>query len=235
MDRARGRVPSQTASQKVELYIKEALYNGELRARERIIESELAMKVGCSRAPAREAVLRLVREGLLVTVPRRGTFVRDFTPESIEEIFHMRAKLEGLCVRYMRQRMTAKAEGALRDCLKTLEEACRRGDQERFLEADMRLHRTIWKLSGCPEVERTLNSFMIPYILMVARSFAGKVPLKDGFAHHKEYVEMVLTAPTARVEHEVEEYFMRVYRKFHARGASYPRATAAWLLHGSLD
>ena len=77
MTRTHGRIPSLNASQKVELHIKEALYHGELKPRERIIEGELAKQVGCSRAPAREAVLRLVREGLLESVPRRGTFVRD--------------------------------------------------------------------------------------------------------------------------------------------------------------
>jgi len=237
MTRTHGRIPSLNASQKVELHIKEALYHGELKPRERIIEGELAKQVGCSRAPAREAVLRLVREGLLESVPRRGTFVRDFSPEAIEEIFHMRAKLEGLCVRYMRQRMTAKDQTSVRGCLQALEEACHRADHERFLEADMKLHRTIWKLSRCKEVCRTLNSIMVPYILMVARSSADKVPLAEALAHHKEYVEAVLSTPIARVEREVEQYFMRVYAKFHARNASFQRVrgAAAWLLDASVE
>ena len=158
-----------TSAQKVELYIKEAILHGELKPRERIIEVELAKRVGCSRAPVRQAVQRLVREGLIVTVPRRGVFIRDFTPGAVDEIFRMRAKLEALCVLYLRRRMTGKDKIALRQALEPMRLAQAANDQEAFLEADMNLHRLIWRLSGCQEIQRTLNAIMVPFILMVAR------------------------------------------------------------------
>ena len=222
-----------TASQKVELFIKEAIFHGSLKPRERIIEVELAEQIGCSRAPVREAVLRLAREGLIVTIPRRGVFVRDFSVESIEEIFQMRAKLESLCVVYMRKRASPKETEALSDALETLRTASLANDAETFLEADMNLHRTIWKLSGSKELYRTLNSMMIPFILMVARSTTTAIPFSDSVAHHAEYVDLVLHTPLKQLEHAVEEYFMTIYdRLFRASDAPRRRGsgTAIWLL-----
>ena len=232
------RTPELNASQKVELYIKEAIYHGALKPRERIIELELAKQIGYSRAPVREAVLRLVREGLMVTVPRRGTFVRDFSPEAIEEIFEMRAKLEGVCVRHLRRRMTGKEEAALRACLRDLETACRKGDQEDFLKADVKLHRTIWRLSHCKEIYRILNSLMIPFILMVARSTSAKVPMEEALQHHRDYIATVLTSPPERVEHDVERYFLRIYEKLFCSKESkfkWRNGSVDWLLEGVLD
>lgn len=232
------RTPGLNASQKVELYIKEAIYHGALKPRERIIELELAKQIGCSRAPVREAVLRLVREGLMVTLPRRGTFVRDFSPEAIEEIFEMRAKLEGVCVRHLRRRMTAKDEATLRGCFRDLEAACRKGDHEDFLKADVKLHRTIWRLSHCKEIYRTLNSLMIPFILMVARSTSAKVPMEEALQHHKDYIETVLTGPPERVERDVEHYFQRIYEKLFClkeQKFKWRNGSVDWLLEGALD
>src|SRR6266851_9671818 len=160
-----------SASQKVELHIKEAIYSGALKPRERVIEEDIARRLHCSRGPVREALLRLERDGLIVTIPRRGSFIRDISTESIDVVFRIRGKLEGLCVRYLREHLTRQDEEALRDCLKKMKAASNAADNEDFLQADMRLHQTIWKLSRRKQLYTTLNSVMNPFIFMVARAY----------------------------------------------------------------
>src|SRR5258708_7455547 len=134
--------PRLSASVRVEQHIRQAIYTGILKPRERVIEEDLAKQLECSRGPVREALLRLERDGLIVTVPRRGTFIRDISAESIEVVFSMRAKLEALCVRYMRQEQTEQSEQSLREALSRLKAAVVKNDEERFLQADMELHQT---------------------------------------------------------------------------------------------
>src|SRR5581483_8803675 len=109
-----------SATERVEAHIRQAIYSGKLRPRERVIEEDLAKQLNCSRGPVREALLRLERDGLMVTVPRRGTFIRDISTESIEVIFSIRGKLEALCVRYLRQELTDQSEQTLRKALKEM-------------------------------------------------------------------------------------------------------------------
>src|SRR5437763_2994118 len=127
-----------SASQRVELHIKKAIYAGELRPRERIIEEDIAGRLKCSRGPVREALLRLERDGLVVTIPRRGTFIHDISSESIDVVFRIRGKLEGLCVRYMRAEMGPKEERLLMERLAKMKEAAASGDDEEFLQSDMK-------------------------------------------------------------------------------------------------
>src|SRR3984893_12675991 len=136
-----------SASQRVEVHIKKAIYAGNLKPRERIIEEDIAGRLKCSRGPVREALLRLERDGLVVTIPRRGTFIHDISSESIDVVFRIRGKLEGLCVRYMRERMHPKNESTLQEMLRRMKAAAAKSDGEQFLQADMKLHQTIWKLS----------------------------------------------------------------------------------------
>src|SRR5581483_5614457 len=126
-----------SASQKVELHIKNAIYSGALKPRERVIEEDIARRLHCSRGPVREALLRLERDGLVVTIPRRGTFINDISAESIDVVFRIRGKLEGLCVRYMREQIRPKDESTLRELLRRMKAAAGKGDDEQFLQSDM--------------------------------------------------------------------------------------------------
>jgi DNA-binding GntR family transcriptional regulator len=200
-----------SATERVEQYIRESVYNGKLKPRERLIEEDLAKQLECSRGPVREALLRLERDGLIVTVPRRGTFIRDISTESIEVIFSIRGKLEALCVRYLRQQLTSENERVLRKALKAMKAAASKGDEEAFLQADLELHRTIWKLANRDQLYRTLNTMMNPLIFMVARAFSTRMPLKQRYRNHETYIETLLTTPIEQVEVAVEDYFRSLY------------------------
>src|SRR5947207_15907737 len=113
-----GRIVS--ASKRVEAHLRKAIYAGKLLPRQRIIEEDLAQELKVSRGPVREALLRLERDGLVVTTSRRGTFIRDISLAEIDVIFRMRAKLEGLCVRYMREGQSNEPEALLGRALKKL-------------------------------------------------------------------------------------------------------------------
>ncbi|PYV27871.1 MAG: hypothetical protein DMG24_03480 [Acidobacteria bacterium] len=220
-----------SASQKVETYIKQAIYDGHLQPRERIIESGLADRLGVSRGTVREALLRLERDGLVVTTSRRGTFIRDISPQEIRVIFSMRGKLEGLCVSYMREAMRPKTEAALQEAIRKMKSAAARHNEEQFFYADMELHHAIWKLSGQPQLFRTLNLVMNPFIFLIARVYSSRLPIADRFENHCGYIDTVLKAPLGRVEREVERYFDKLYRRVFRRvmPAFHPSDGHSWL------
>jgi DNA-binding GntR family transcriptional regulator len=196
-----------TATERVEEYIRHAIYRGTLKPRERVIEENVASYLKCSRGPVREAFLRLERDGLVVTVARRGTFIRDISRESIEAVFEMRGKLEALCVRHLRQHLTDKMEETLREALRKLESAAAKNDEEQFYAADMNFHQTIWRLSHRGILENTLITIMNPYIFMLARAYSTQTPMAVRYKEHAQYLEKVLTEPASRVERFIEQYF----------------------------
>jgi DNA-binding GntR family transcriptional regulator len=64
-----------------------------------LVESDLAQQLGISKTPVRDALQELEREGFVVRVPFKGTYVTDVTPSDIAEIFQLRAILEGFAAR----------------------------------------------------------------------------------------------------------------------------------------
>lgn len=196
-----------TATDRVEEYIRHAIYRGTLKPRERVIEEDVAKHLNCSRGPVREAFLRLERDGLVVTVARRGTFIRDISRESIEVVFEMRGKLEALCVRHLREHLTAEMETTLREALRKLKLAAGKNDEEEFYAADMNFHQTIWRLSRRGVLENTLLTIMNPFIFMVARAYSTQTSMSIRYKEHAQYLEKVLTDPVSKVERSVEQYF----------------------------
>jgi DNA-binding GntR family transcriptional regulator len=77
---------------RVEEYVRQAIDRGGLNPRERVIEEDLAKQLNCGRGPVREAMQRLERDGLIMTLVRRGRFIRDVSTESMEAICIMRGK-----------------------------------------------------------------------------------------------------------------------------------------------
>jgi DNA-binding GntR family transcriptional regulator len=220
------------ASQRVETHLRKAIHAGKLRPRQRIIEEDLARELEVSRGPVREALLRLERDGLVVTTSRRGTFIRDISRVEIGVIFRMRAKLEGLCVRYMRENPAVDPTKLLNRALKKLKAAAAKKNEEQFFDADMELHRTIWKAAHQPLLYRTLNLLMNPYIFMIARAYSSRIPLPNRRDSHEQYVRMVLKTPLDKIENEVERYFDGLYSRTFEQSPAFPGfGTDHWTDH----
>src|SRR3989440_4874715 len=73
---------------------------------QRLSDVTLAAQLGMSRTPVRQALERLVHEGLGRSDPRRGFWTRTFTAQDIHEIYDLRAALEGLAVRLAASRLS---------------------------------------------------------------------------------------------------------------------------------
>jgi DNA-binding GntR family transcriptional regulator len=164
----------------------------------------------------------LERDGLVVTTSRRGTFIRDISLTEIDVIFRMRAKLEGLCVRYMREGQSNDPEALLGRALKKLKAAAAKNNEEQFFNADMELHRTIWKAANQPLLYRTLNLLMNPYIFIIARAYSSRLPLAHRRESHEQYVRMVLKTPLDKIEIEVERYFNGLYTRTFEKSTAFP-------------
>ena len=85
--------------------LRNAIITGELQPGERLMETQLAEKLGVSRTPIREAIRKLELEGLVIMVPRKGAQVAQFTEKDIQDVLEVRAALESLAAKLACKRM----------------------------------------------------------------------------------------------------------------------------------
>jgi DNA-binding GntR family transcriptional regulator len=90
----------------VAAHIRKAIMDGRLMPGERLKESALAETFGISRTPIREALMMLQTDGLITTVPHRGSVVRAFATAEVEDIFLLRTTLEAFAATRACERRT---------------------------------------------------------------------------------------------------------------------------------
>ncbi len=88
------KIQTSTLTQQIVNFLKQRILDGELRSGERVWAAELAEEFGVSIAPVKEALLILQGEGLIKNVPRRGSVVRQFTPQDVEDLIYIRHLIE---------------------------------------------------------------------------------------------------------------------------------------------
>lgn len=86
--------------------LRQAILKGELAPGERLLEVQLADKLGVSRTPVREAIHKLSQEGLVVLIPRKGAEVASISEKSLRDVLEVRLALETLAVRLACERIT---------------------------------------------------------------------------------------------------------------------------------
>lgn len=86
--------------------LREAIIIGELRPGERLMEVQLAEKMGVSRTPVREAIRKLELEGLVDMIPRKGAHVAELSIKDIMDVLEVRASLDGLATSLAAERIT---------------------------------------------------------------------------------------------------------------------------------
>ncbi|MFB6505172.1 MULTISPECIES: GntR family transcriptional regulator [unclassified Streptomyces] len=134
--------------------LRQAVVEGDLAPNDRVVESEIARRLGVSQAPVREAVKQLAREGLLMHIPRRGHFVVEISSKDAEYARQVREPLERLAARLATENLTEEHLAELDGLVERMRTAAADNDVSSFRDADIEFHTTVGRISGNPFLTR---------------------------------------------------------------------------------
>ena len=177
--------------------LRRAIQNGELRPRTPLVERRLASDLGVSHIPVREALMRLVEEGLVERRPRRTARVAELTPQMLVEVSSLRVVLEQLVAERVQERWTADVESELLELVDAMVAAARLGDVTRVYDLDERFHGTLWQLADHAlllEVSTQLRGRIRRFLVAAAENL-DRAELVAHAETHRELVD-VLAAGT---------------------------------------
>lgn len=138
--------------------LRQAILKGELAPGERLMEIQLAEKLGVSRTPIREAIRKLELEGLVLMIPRKGAEVAKISEKSLRDVLEVRRSLEELAAELACQRMDAEALKDLEDAQKAFIQAVESGETMTMAEADEHFHDVIYMGTGNTRLVQILNN-----------------------------------------------------------------------------
>lgn len=174
--------------------LRERITNGEYAAGDRLREENLAEALGVSRTPVREALRRLDMEGFVVLVPHRGAHVVSWSPRDLEEIFGLRAVLEGYAARLAALRVTDEDVAALADLAERMSAAAATDPpkQDRIVALNADLHERVITASG----NQRLRAALVPLVQapLVHRAVLHSPDLLARCLHHHQELVTALAA-----------------------------------------
>jgi len=193
------RVSRQSTPSLIAGHLRSAITHGVLAPGSQLGEAELAAQFGVSRGPLREAMQRLVQEGLLRSERNRGLFVISLEPEDVRDIYTARAAVERAAVSLIVKGDRHAAADRLKVVHDEMVVAAERGDRAGLSDADLRFHETLVGLSGSPRLARMHGTLLVETRMCLTALQNTDRPSAEAVEEHGELVEAVRAGDKRRL------------------------------------
>ncbi|MEV0890732.1 GntR family transcriptional regulator [Promicromonospora sp. NPDC050262] len=159
----------------------------------RVVESEIARQLGISQAPVREAVKRLVHAGLVVSVPRQGSYVTEISPAELAIARTMRASIEAEAARIAAGEISSTDVARLRSVVTRMQAAVDADEWAAFRALDIEFHRGVIASTGLSVLARQWDT--LEPMLVSQRAIGDPAYLGDRsrvVAWHADLIETLV-------------------------------------------
>ena len=172
--------------------LRDAILTGKLVPGERLMENQLADKLGVSRTPVREALRMLELENLVELVPRKGAQVLDMSEKDITNILEVRSALEGLATSVACKKMTKEDLQQLKNLEVDFEKAVADNDVEHFVDIDEDFHDLIFAATENDKLINIFRNLRIQlYRYRMAQAKNNETSMSTIVAHHRSIIRAI--------------------------------------------
>jgi DNA-binding GntR family transcriptional regulator len=169
--------------------IETLILSGELPAGSRVNENAVALRLGVSRGPVREACRALVELGLLDLIPNRGVFVRRLDRHDVEEVYDLRAGLTGLAASLVTAHITDAQIDRLRLLVAAMEESASIGDFRSFYPVNLEFHDVILGLTGNSRLIKSYRALVKEFQLFRTHGLVQPNALRESNEEHRAILD----------------------------------------------
>jgi DNA-binding GntR family transcriptional regulator len=216
-------IPRITLASMVGDRIRADVVEGVLPPGSQLNEVELATTFGVSRGPVREALQRLIQEGLLLREPHRGVFVPVMTPEDVDDIYLVREAMETTAVRRLAGlSRTASASKALDRIVRAMETAERADDWNTVASRDLDFHSALVAAADSPRLERMFTTVISETRLCLGVLSAAYDTRDDLVEEHRRISDLIrqndVDGAVAALKKHFDDGVVTLKRRLASRG-----------------
>jgi DNA-binding GntR family transcriptional regulator len=197
-------IPPLTVEAQVLDRLREAILQGYFPAGSQLNQVKVAAQFGVSRGPVRAAINNLEKENLVKNIPHRGSFVTTLDKQAIQDLYQVRAILEGYAVRLAVETCTAADVDKIMDLIEEIRAAARRGDTDEVVRLDFQIHEFFVDLSGNSfliQIWSTIKIHVRRALSMRHHSYPDLIDIADS---HLPFCELIQTRKAAEAGRTME-------------------------------
>lgn len=201
--------------------LRESIIEGAFRPGDQVNEAQVAERLHVSRGPVREALHRLVQEGLLLARPNRGVFVQELTPRDVAEVFAAREVIECAAAEVVARRPDAERAavgGRLDEVVDRMAEALDADDWARLGRIDLEFHTELVRDAGNSRLARAYATLATESLICLTH-FPGAYPDRDRvLPGHRELIEQLRAGDMDALHDSLRQHLSLDERELEALG-----------------
>lgn len=186
--------------------IRDSILRGVFAPGARLVEARLADELGISRAPIREALHRLIEEGLLIDKPRHGVVVRELTATDFVDIYNVRLAIETSAVRLVTRRQPPL--DSVEALIRAMGKAADQNNVGLVVDRELAIHEEFCRLSGNTYFHSAFRSLSGHIRLALALDDAAYANLRDVVAEHPPLLEAIRSGNEKRAMKALQEHIV---------------------------
>ncbi|MEV1130478.1 GntR family transcriptional regulator [Agromyces sp. NPDC049794] len=194
--------------------LRNAIVNLDFTPGQVLVERDLCERTGASRPSVREALRQLEAEGLVESRNGRGTIVRVLTPREVDDLYEVRAQLEGFATRLFSTRATPDQRRKLHEALTELERATTSGADRspRILAAQNIFYGTLFEGAGNPLLEQVIQGLQVRVAQLRATTLTAPGRAEQSYREFVQIVDAVDAGDEAEAERVAVEHVRNAAR-----------------------
>ena len=198
--------------------LREEILSGKYQKDEELKEKTIGEELGVSRTPVREALRQLDLEGLVEIAPNRGAKVIGISRKDVEDIYHMRARLEGLAARKAAEQIKEEELAELEEVILLSEFHVKKPESKQMVRLDGRFHEIMYRASGSRMLEHVLTDFL--HYVKMARSHSVKTEhrAQESVKEHKRILEAIRQRDGDLAEQLAHQHMINAYENMVKNG-----------------
>lgn len=200
--------------------LREDILSGRYKEHEELKEIAISEEMGVSRTPVREALRQLELEGLVSIIPNRGAYVTGITRKDVQDIYAMRALLEGLCARWATERITKEQLEEMEETIFLSEFHASRNHAEQLTELDDQFHEILYQACDSKMLKHQLRDFH-EYVKRVRkRTLSDNARGVEAVREHRQIMEAIRDKDPDRAEQLATLHMHNAYANMLKSGLS---------------
>lgn len=209
-------VPRRSTAELIADQLRAAIMYGSLSPGDQLGEADLAGRLGVSRGPLREAMQRLVQEGLLRSERHRGLFVRELAPDDVRDIYTARLAVERTACEIIMRGNRGEAVARLTPALEHLAEAAQSHDRDLMSDADQAFHQTLVSCAGNSRLERMAQTLLVETRMCLTVMQETYPEPDELLQEHRRILDAIVDGAEDRLLELIEEHMTDTVERINA-------------------
>ncbi len=197
--------------------LKRLIYAGELQPGERLNEAALALRMGTSRGPIREAIRILTGLGIVKAVLNRGVFVRQISVREMLEIYELRALVFGFAAERATEHIQEEHKQQFESLLGQMDSVCEAEDGHLYYELNLQFHALLMRLSHNQRAHESYDDYVKELHLFRRSYFNSPGNMRRSNVEHRAIYEAIAKGQATRARSAAEKHVLSGRERLLAR------------------